>query len=103
MTSMKTRLLVASPNAQFLQTILGGAEDKWEIQRASTEQMVLFLNSQWEPQICLIDGDSELFNACHRLRADRSYQNLGIIVFFNTASNGAEERAFRAGCDQVVS
>jgi two-component system, OmpR family, alkaline phosphatase synthesis response regulator PhoP len=96
------RLLVASPYAHFLTELLPSLTNEFEIQRANSEDVLSFLVREWSPHLVLIDGDSVLFNSCDRVRSRAPFENMALVLLTKEVTASREERAIRAGCDQVL-
>ncbi|MGE0763405.1 MAG: winged helix-turn-helix domain-containing protein [Bdellovibrionales bacterium] len=98
----RRRLLIASPFPHFLAEFTAQLTAEFEIQRANTEDVVSFLSKEWTPHLLVVDGDSPFFNACGRFRQRLPMEQLGLVLVTRETTFSREERAFRAGCDQVV-
>lgn len=98
-----SRLLIASPFAGFLAECTPALSSEFEIQRANSEDVLLFLAKEWAPQIIVLDGDSPLFNSCSKLRSRFPVDQLGVVMITREFTPPREERALRSGCDQVLS
>lgn len=97
------RLLIASPFAGFLAECTQALASEFEIQRANSEDILLFLTKEWSPQVIVLDGDSPLFNSCLKLRGRFPIAQLGLVMITREFTPPREERALRSGCDQVLS
>ncbi|MCB0357073.1 MAG: hypothetical protein KDD40_08705, partial [Bdellovibrionales bacterium] len=101
MDHMKHRVLLCSPQADFLQKYRSELDRDFDIQVASTEEIALFLTKDWKAHILLVDGD-KFGNLTTSLRQSFNYSQLGIIVIAETEGLFKEEYAFRSGADHFV-
>ncbi len=98
----KFRILIASPFPHFLSEMTLGQNREFELQRANSEEVINFLAKEWLPHLLVVDGDSVLLNACDRIRQRVPFEQTGILLVTREMTNVREEKALRAGCDQVV-
>ena len=98
----KLRILIASPFPQFLAEMMLSQNPEFELQRANSEEVVNFLAKEWNPHLLVVDGDSVLFGACDRIRQRVPFEKMGLLLITREMTNVREEKALRAGCDQVV-
>lgn len=77
-------------------------KQRFEIQRATNEEVIHFLSQEWGPQLLIVDGDSVLFNAVSKLRSRLPFDKMGLILVTKELSPLREERCFKAGCDHVI-
>lgn len=96
------RLLIASPYPHFLAEHANFLTSEFEIQRANSEDVILFLAKEWAPQIIVVDGDSNLYNSCGKIRSRFSFEAMGLVLITKELTSPREERAMRWGCDQVL-
>ncbi|USN47469.1 MAG: response regulator transcription factor [Pseudobdellovibrionaceae bacterium] len=69
---------------------------------ATTEAMVHFLVKEWEPSLCIVDGNSPLFQMTKPLREKNPPQKLGLIILTKESDLNKEELAFRYGADHYL-
>ena len=98
----KFRILIASPFPNFLSEMMLAQNPELEVQRANSEDVINFLAKEWVAQLLIVDGDSTLFNSCERIRLRVPFEQMGIMLVTREMTNAREERAFKAGCDQVI-
>lgn len=98
----KSRILIASPFPHFLADWMNPLAGEFDVQRASSEDVVNFLVKEWNPQILVMDGDSILFNACDRIRHRFPFEEMAIILVTKELTGVREEKALRFGCDQII-
>lgn len=98
----RRRLLIASPFPHFLNDCAAILRLSFDVQRANSEDVVNFLGKEWQPQILIVDGDSILFNSINKFRSRFDLNSLGLVVVTREMTMAREERAFRAGADQVI-
>lgn len=101
MDNVKHRVLLCSPDVNFLQEFKADLDRDFDIQMASTEEITLFLTKDWKANVVIIDGD-KFGNLTTQLRAAFSYSNLGIFVIAQTEGLFKEEYAFRTGADHFL-
>lgn len=101
MDNFKHRVLLCSPQADFLAEFKADLGRDFEIQMASTEEVAVFLAKDWPASIALVDGD-KFGNLTSQLRNNFSYTHLGILVVAQSEGLFKEEYAFRTGADHFV-
>ena len=101
MDTAKQRILLCSPQAEFLSSFKTNLDKDFEIQVASSEEIALFLTKDWKPKIALVDGDN-FGNLTTQFRQNFTYSNLGIVVIAQTEGIFKEEYAFRTGADHFL-
>lgn len=98
----RRRLLIASPFPHFLAEFVGAISSHFEVQRANSDDMVNFLCKEWSPHLLLVDGDSPFFNQCFVFRQRTPTSRLGLVLITRDLSLSREERAWKNGCDHVM-
>lgn len=101
METVKHKVLICSPNPEFLTAFRSQLDRDFDLQVASTEEISLFMAKDWRPQIALIDGD-QLGNLTAQLRQIIGYHGLGVLVISNTPGVFKEDYAFRTGADHFM-
>ena len=101
MDNVKHRVLLCSPQVDFLQKYKADLDRDFEIQVASTEEIALFLVKDWKAHIAIVDGD-KFGNLTTQLRQSLSYSQLGIVVVAQADGIFKEEYAFRTGADHFI-
>lgn len=101
MNQTKHRILICSPNANFLEDYRSQLDSDFDLQVATTEEICNFLAKDWKPHIAVIDGD-QFGNMTTHLRQNYSYSSLGIVVVAEKEGIFKEEFAFRSGADHFV-
>jgi DNA-binding response OmpR family regulator len=101
METIKAKVLLCSPNPNFLLEHKSQLHKDFEVQVATTEEIALFLVKDWEAQLAIVDGDL-LGNLTAQMRQNHGYSQLGIIVVAYTGGSFKEEYAFRTGADHFV-
>lgn len=102
MKSNPLRLLLLSNYPHFLADFQGRLNEEFKVERATSESMLLFLCTEWEPHLLIIDGDSTFFNSVAIARDKVNYQQMGILVFSKEITPPREEKALTAGCDMIM-
>ncbi|MCB0413642.1 MAG: response regulator transcription factor [Bdellovibrionales bacterium] len=106
MNTENIKLIIACTDSNFLadkaNRHMDAFKKDFKVQLASSAKMMLFLAKEWEPQICIIDGDSEIIESLEDLRKLHSYSNLGIIVLSKQNNIIIEEKSFFYGADHHI-
>ena len=102
MESAKSKILLCSDNKLFVADFTSQLNKGFDTQVASSGDMSQFLVNEWEPHICLVDGNSPVFEVIPKLRQDNTYFQLGIIVLAKSSEEPIEEKAFHSGADHFI-
>lgn len=99
MSESKAKVLIISSSPEFLQDKMKSLSSEYDCQKATTEEMALFMARQWEPHVCLVQSNDIFLGLCFSLRDQFPFAKMGLIAVGLDNLWTHEERAFRAGCD----
>lgn len=106
MNTRDVKVLLCFSNPNFLKgqdyNHIEALQKDFKIQISNSDKMTYFLCKEWEPDICLIDGDSDMFGIIFELRKLYSFNQLGLVTVSKSNDIAHEEKAFLNGTDHYI-